>query len=217
MGYMECRHIKSDGCKCKAPALCDKPYCYSHMRLHRTMHAAKAESAAAPGAASDAAIEVPAIEDRTAVRFALTQVLQALATKRLEPRRTSQLLYGLQIASQLVARDHFIFPDEYVQSLTADEEGDELGPDDYVCDDDENCDECPYVNKCANTIAPDGEDSDDDAADDEEEESEASDDDAADKVGEESGVSDDTGAGETDDDKLVMKVLKVLGRSPHDL
>ncbi|MGD0479667.1 MAG: hypothetical protein ABSA42_05815 [Terracidiphilus sp.] len=99
MGYMECRHIKSNGCKCKSPALRDKPYCYFHMRLHRMIHAAKAESAAAPGAALDATIEIPVMEDRTAVQFALTQVLQGLGAKRLEPRRAGQLLYGLQIAS----------------------------------------------------------------------------------------------------------------------
>ncbi|HKN22271.1 MAG TPA: hypothetical protein VJX73_12680 [Terracidiphilus sp.] len=217
MGYMECRHIKSDGCKCKAPALCDKPYCYFHARLHRTLHAAKAESASASGAASDAAIEVPAIEDRTAVRFALTQVLQALASKRLEPRRASQLLYGLQIASQLVERDPFIFSSEYVQSLAADEEGDELAPKKYVCREEDDCDECPYVDNCTHFVTTDEEDSDGDAADEDGEESEASDDDAADEVGEESADGDDKDDRETDDDKLVRKALALLGRSPHDL
>ena len=197
MGYMECRHIKSDGCKCKSPALREKPYCYFHMRLHRTMHAAKAQSAAAPGAASDATIEVPAIEDRSAVRFALTQVLQGLGAKRLEPRRASQLLYGLQIAAQLVERNYGILPSDYVQSLTADEEGDELAPEEYDCDKDEDCNECPYVDKCTNWVADDGEDSDGDAADEDGEKKEAS---------------HDNNDVENNDEKLIRKALAALGR-----
>ena len=194
---MECRHIKSNGCKCKSPALHDKPYCYFHMRLHHTMHAAKAESAAAPGAALDATIEIPVMEDRTAVQFALTQVLQGLGARRLEPRRAGQLLYGLQIASQLLERNYGILPRDYVQSLTANEEGDELAPEKYDCDEDEDCNECPYVDKCTNWVANEGEDSDDNAADED---------------GEESETSDKNNDGENDDDKLVRKALALLSR-----
>ncbi|MGD0479668.1 MAG: hypothetical protein ABSA42_05820 [Terracidiphilus sp.] len=84
-----------------------------------------------------------------------------------------------------------------MQSLTANEEGDELAPEEYDCEEDEDCNECPYVDKCTNWVANDGEDSDDDAPGEDDEESEAS---------------DDKADGENDDDKLVRKALALLSR-----
>jgi hypothetical protein len=140
MTYMECRHIKSNGCKCKSPALRGMPYCYFHMRLHRSAHAGESKSGAA--------IDVPAIEDRTDVQLALTRILQELGAKRLKPRDAGLFLYGLQIASQVVDRPHLIFSEEYVQTLTTDKDGDELAPDVYVCNDDDDCEKCPFVETC---------------------------------------------------------------------
>jgi hypothetical protein len=33
--YKERRHSKANGCKCKSPALKDRPYCYYHIRVHK--------------------------------------------------------------------------------------------------------------------------------------------------------------------------------------
>jgi hypothetical protein len=32
--FIECRHRMPNGCKCHSPALCGKPFCYHHARLH---------------------------------------------------------------------------------------------------------------------------------------------------------------------------------------
>jgi len=148
MSYMECRHIKSNGCKCEAPALRGMPYCYFHARLHRALRNQKAESASVPAPIPDAVLDLPAVEDRTAIQLALTQVLQGMGSKRIDPRRGTQILYGLQIAAQLIDPPRTIEDSEYVQSLTTSEEGDELGPQQFICDKDEKCDECLYKSEC---------------------------------------------------------------------
>jgi hypothetical protein len=150
MSYMECRHIKSNGCKCQAPSLRDKAYCYVHMRLHRALHRYKALSSPAPGAVpaaeSDLPLDVPAVEDRAAVQLALTQVLQGLGSKTIDLQRAGRLLYGIQIAAQLVERPSSIFSGDYARNVTIDSEGDELGPATYECEED-NCNKCPYSTK----------------------------------------------------------------------
>ena len=149
MSYMECRHIKSNGCKCEAPALRGLPYCYFHARLHRALHRQKAEAAPA---LPDAVLDLPAVEDRTAVQLALTQVLQGMGAKRIDPRRGTQLLYGLQIAAQLIDPARPIEDSEYVQTLTTGEDGDELGPQQFICEKDEKCDDCSYVDQCTRWV-----------------------------------------------------------------
>jgi hypothetical protein len=37
-----CRHLKTNGVRCRAIALREKPYCYYHDRLHRVIHKQKA-------------------------------------------------------------------------------------------------------------------------------------------------------------------------------
>jgi hypothetical protein len=218
MAYMECRHIKSNGCKCEAPALRGMPYCYFHMRLHRALHSQKAEPSAVPGAvpaaASDVALDLPAVEDRTAVQLALTQVLQGLGSKSIDSRRASQLLYGLQIASQLLERPKYISRDDYVQILTTNRDGDEIGPDKYVCDH-EDCNKCPfatkdqctrwhYIDEEEDEDAPAPADADDDDDDDDEDEDDAGDteDDDTENHGEEVAADQIEGAdaGEDDDE-----------------
>jgi len=158
--YMECRHIKTNGCKCQSPALCGMSYCYFHMRLHRAAHGQNGESGAA--------IEMPVVEDRTSVQLALTRILQEMAARRLKPRDARLFLYGLQIASQIADPPRLAFKDDLVQSLTTNKDGEEIGPDEYVCDDDDDCNECPYSEVCPRSNAgdddeEDGDDSEEDA------------------------------------------------------
>jgi hypothetical protein len=44
-------------------------------------------------------LELPAVEDSASIQLALIQVLQALASSQLDPRRAGLLLCGLQVAS----------------------------------------------------------------------------------------------------------------------
>ncbi len=165
MSYMECRHIKSNGCKCEAAALRGMSYCYFHARLHRTLRNHKSESASASAAVPNAGLDLPAVEDRTAIQLALTQVLQGMGSRRIDPRFGTQLLYGLQIAAQLIDPPRTIDHSEFVQELTTSEDGDELGPQEFICEKGENCDDCPYVEQCTHWV----ETKDEPAANDEEE------------------------------------------------
>jgi hypothetical protein len=127
----ECRHIMPNGCKCNAPALRGKPYCYFHTRLHTY--------AKAPPRAPEEPLKLPVLEDRSAIQLALAQVFDALGSSRLDPRRAGLFLYGLQIASQNVERRGFIVPILAQHTVTQSASGDDLGPD---------LSTCPYPFKC---------------------------------------------------------------------
>jgi len=115
-----CRPIMPSGAKCHAPALRGKPYCYFHTRLHKFT--------AAPPIEVDGNLRLGVLEDRSAIQIALAQVLDALYSGRLDPRRAGLSLYGIQIASQNVERNPLIIPIATVESITHTDAGDELGP-----------------------------------------------------------------------------------------
>jgi hypothetical protein len=51
-------------------------------------------------------LELPAVEDSASIQLALIQVVQALASNQLDPRRAGLLLYGLQVASANAKKVH---------------------------------------------------------------------------------------------------------------
>ena len=97
MQYTLCRHIKTNGTRCKAPSLTDQSWCYFHHRLHHR-HTAFRHTAVVPGQH----IELAALEDRESVQVALSVVINALASGNLDIKRATALLYGLQLASNNV-------------------------------------------------------------------------------------------------------------------
>ncbi|MDQ2832464.1 MAG: hypothetical protein M3Y50_01740 [Acidobacteriota bacterium] len=104
MQYHLCRHIKTNGTRCKAPSLTDTAWCYFHTRLHQRhspyRYTPQTRGYLIPGQH----IELTALEDRESVQVALSVVINALATGSLDPRRATTLLYGLQLASSNAAR-----------------------------------------------------------------------------------------------------------------
>jgi hypothetical protein len=154
--YFECRHIKTNGSRCKSPALQGEPYCYFHARLHRP------ENATAP---ADWTLNLPLLEDRTSIQLALSRVLSALGSSKLDTRSAGLFLYGLQIASQNVERQGSILPYDSVESTTQAENGDELAPEKRVCGSTDRCFDCPESDTCENF---DPKDVDDDEEDEEE-------------------------------------------------
>jgi len=137
--YKECRHIKSEGTKCHSHALTDKPYCYFHARLHRLK--------SKPGAPFDS-VELPVLEDRSAIQLALSQVLSALGSSRLDAKRAGLFLYGLQIASQNVDHGSDVVPECTVEVLTSDSDGDEMAPEETVCEAPQDCCKCEEKETC---------------------------------------------------------------------
>src|SRR5271170_4324162 len=118
--FQECRHIKTSGTKCQSPALKDTPYCYYHSRSRE--HAKRRVDSWAP-------VEIPLLEDRSAIQQALTEVACAIANNCIDPKRAGLLLYSLQIASQNAKNQEDIIGNQQVREVTRTEEGIELGPD----------------------------------------------------------------------------------------
>jgi len=140
--FAECRHILVSGRKCKAPALKNTSFCYYHTRLHR--------QANSPADALDT-IQIPDLEDRCAIQFVLAQVLRHLVLGHIDRFRAITLLNGLKLAAQLIDRKILaIHPREAVCESTRSPEGDDLGPAEITCDDDESCVDCPLEKICPN-------------------------------------------------------------------
>jgi hypothetical protein len=121
--------------------LTDKPYCYFHTRLHRLN--------SKPSTPFDS-VELPVLEDRSAIQLALSQVLSALGSSRLDTKRAGLFLYGLQIASQNVDRSSDAVPQDTVEVLSSDSDGQELAPEQSVCEPPNDCYECAKKKTCEN-------------------------------------------------------------------
>ena len=153
--FKECRHILTSGRKCKGPALNGAAFCHFHTRLHRP--------AIRCLAGSMDSIEIPDLEDRCAIQFVLAQVLRHLVLGHIDRFRAIALLNGLKLAAQLIDRKILaIHPREAVSESTQSPEGDDLGPAQITCDDDESCVDCPLEKICPNydpeNTGDDGED-----------------------------------------------------------
>ena len=104
MQFALCQHIRTNGLRCKSPALDRTTYCYFHNRLHQRhsgfRHTAATRGYLLPGQH----IQLTALEDRESVQVALSVVINALATGHLDTKRATALLYGLQLAASNSAR-----------------------------------------------------------------------------------------------------------------
>ena len=153
--YNECRHIKSDGKRCRAAALKGKPYCFFHIKsdhLHRRITA-----------------EIPPIEDSTSILLAIGQVVRALDSETMDCKRAGLMLYGLQIASSVTTRLEKAQPADTVADTVrsihnADGEPVEfteaffsgapmLAPENSVCEPPHDCANCDRKDSCDNPHA----------------------------------------------------------------
>ena len=93
----QCRHIFTDGRRCRSASLRAEQFCYYHHTTRRPVAAPTTKRRARA-----AAFTLPANlgdNDRTAIQHAIAQVLHRIADNSLDPRRAGLLLYGLQIAA----------------------------------------------------------------------------------------------------------------------
>jgi hypothetical protein len=109
-----CRHIKTNGRRCKSPSLGLSAFCYFHSRLHRR-HKNLLENAPVllennSNPASSATgqlqylpdpleLELPPLEDAESIQVSISLLVAALARNRIDSKRAAVLLYGLQLAS----------------------------------------------------------------------------------------------------------------------
>ena len=134
-----CRHIKTNGARCRAAALRDRPYCYFHDRLHRVLARQKS--------GVTRSLLLHPLEDRDSVFMALSDVICGLAAGRIDPRAAARLIYGLQVAGQF-APSSLDVPEDAVESFTVAKTGDELAPELTLCTADDHCDSCPGSEDC---------------------------------------------------------------------
>jgi hypothetical protein len=111
-----CRHIKTNGRRCKSPSLGQSAFCYFHSRLHRR-HRNLAQNAPAllennanpttsatgiPQYLPESApleLDLPPLEDVESIQVSISLLIAALARNRIDSKRATVLLYGLQLAS----------------------------------------------------------------------------------------------------------------------
>ncbi len=128
MQYSLCRHIKTKGTQCQSPSLTDQPYCYFHTTLHQR-HANYRYTEATRGYLLPGQhIELTALEDRESVQVALSVVINALATGRLDTKRATALLYGLQLAGGNARHLLKPYSPDVILSHQSDTEGLNLAP-----------------------------------------------------------------------------------------
>jgi len=162
--YKLCRHIKPSGLRCESPALKGGQFCYYHSKLH---------SVGAEPNLKFGPLQLPPPEDPAAVQLTVARINDAIINGRLDIRKATALYYGVQIAAQFIDRKKYFRKTETVQSPEPNTDGDELAPNHFICDQDEDCDDCPHLNECTQWEYP----SDDEVAEAEEEESDEDDDD----------------------------------------
>lgn len=92
--FIECRHILTNGRKCRAAALRGKPFCFHHAKLHFRVSRTRKPREINP---SDLA-------DLRGLRRAAAKALQALSSPLVDTRRAGLLLYGLHLAANLDKR-----------------------------------------------------------------------------------------------------------------
>ena len=145
-----CRYIRTNGARCGSPALAGRTMCYHHGTVahhHRGLHAAPAhepeatilhpissadrpqrDPILAESVAPPLILDFPPLDDRDSIQLALSMVITAMAQNRIDPRRATAMLYGLQVASancrHLAPED----PQNVVREIVI-EDGQPLAPD----------------------------------------------------------------------------------------
>jgi hypothetical protein len=110
-------------------------------------------------------IKIPVLEDRSAIQIAIAQVLDALCSSRLDPKRAYLLLYAIQIASKNVERKCNIIPSSTEEDVTQTDTGDDLGEQVRVCGLDE-CTTCSERDTCEDCEPDEDEEDGDEAGED---------------------------------------------------
>ena len=141
--YAECRHIMPRGTKCKSPALKGRPYCYYHKKLHDYTR---------DGLRDDKApLCLASIEDACGIQHALTQIMGAMASGRLDSCEGVRLIYGLQVSIQALDRVPQTPPQEMVHATACDGIGVDLADQEAnLCEPHTDCPTCTNRFSCSN-------------------------------------------------------------------
>ena len=148
MQYQLCRHIRTNGKRCKSPQRTGFLYCYFHQRL-RSDHQVVTRSISTtdttvvlgpngeqiiqhfpnPALLHLSELNLPPLEDAESIQVAISLVVTALGRNRIDPRRAGPILYGLQLASGNVRKATIEpFHTTVVQDVTESDTGEDLAP-----------------------------------------------------------------------------------------
>lgn len=149
MPAITCRYIRTNGARCGSPALSGRTMCYHHGKVahhHRGLDpqpAAEAPAILHPISSADRIqrdpilaepvatplqLDFPPLEDRDSIQLALSMVITAMAHNRIDPRRATAMLYGLQVASANCRHIAPEVPANVVREVVL-EDGQQLAPD----------------------------------------------------------------------------------------
>ncbi|HEV2620431.1 MAG TPA: hypothetical protein VGU23_10895 [Acidobacteriaceae bacterium] len=92
--YPVCRHIRTNGRRCKSLAMATSAFCYQHQRVRR-IRPRTINVPAAPGLVRFAA---DPLGDMDSIRHTLGLVLQGLASGQLRTRPAGKMLFAIQQA-----------------------------------------------------------------------------------------------------------------------
>jgi hypothetical protein len=141
--YQICRHIKINGLRCQSPALRGSQFCYYHSKAHTV--GAEPHLKYGP-------LQLPVPEDAASIQLSVARINDAIIHGRIELKKATALLYGIQIAAQFVDRKAYFHEEKTVQSAEQTANGDELAPGIYFCGKNDQCNNCPFcsVDQCKN-------------------------------------------------------------------
>jgi hypothetical protein len=134
-----CRHIKSNGDRCKAPAMTGHAFCYYHSRSHAATRMGMMDN-----------LYLPPAENASAIQIAVSQTIQAMLCSRISPKQAGLIFLGLQIAAGTHKRPSDVSSDPVLSTYTT-PENEELAPE--LCIDNEgnqqsDCSACPQRDNC---------------------------------------------------------------------
>ena len=138
--FQECRHILPSGSRCHAAALRAMPYCYFHATPHRLANS-KNRPAKEP-------LHFPVLEDAGAIQIAITQVVDALGSSRIDLRHAALLLSAIRVAAALIPRPSAEHPARPVRAFTCEDDGEVLAPEQSVCEPLADCRKCEAKDSC---------------------------------------------------------------------
>jgi hypothetical protein len=79
-----CKHVRTSGLRCQAPALRGRTLCYAHTRM---------------AAGKRAGLKLPPLEDASGIALAAMQIVQQLLDGKIDRKTAAVSLYGIQIVA----------------------------------------------------------------------------------------------------------------------
>jgi len=109
-----CQHLKVNGTQCGSPALKRNRFCFFHKRFQEER--IKLNSDRARRGRAD--LYLPVLEDANSIQVSLMQIMRLLASRQIDSKIASLLLYALQTASCNLR--HTTFEPGYIRDVVID-------------------------------------------------------------------------------------------------